>query len=111
MRKQIAHLWLGAATLVIISLTACAPKKDILCRPSPVEMVWYQQDVQDEKTRLDLDACGPIAANRQSIDRCMQSKGYLLIPRTEAELLRVRELQQEDFTAKEILQRLQWQRE
>jgi hypothetical protein len=71
-------------------------------------MVWYQQDTPDSVVRSDLEACRSVANDAGSIGRCMQAKGYLLIPQTERELLRVRSLQHEGFNEEGIAVNLDW---
>jgi HEAT repeat protein len=101
------RLKLFAIGLLTISLMACSLKK-VWYRLRPQDMAWYQQDTPDSVVRSDLDACRSVADDPRSIGHCMQAKGYLLIPRSEKELLRVRSLQDEDFSAEEIAATLHW---
>ena len=71
-------------------------------------MAWYQQDTPDSVVRSDLEACRSVADDPTSIGHCMQARGYLLLPRTETELLRVRSLQDEGFDEEEIAASLHW---
>jgi len=71
-------------------------------------MAWYQQDTPDSVVRSDLEACRSVANDPTSIGHCMQAKGYLLLPRTETELLMVRSLQDEGFSEEEIAASLHW---
>lgn len=90
-----------AIGLLTICLMACNVKR-VWYRLRPPDMAWYQQDTPDSVVRSDLEACRSIADDPRSICHCMQAKGYLLIPRTEIELLRVRSLQDEGFSEEEI---------
>ena len=76
-------------------LMACAPKQ-----------VWYQQDTPDPILRSDLNECRSIAEDLEGISACMQARGYLLIPQSYAELLKVRSLEREGESADEISRRL-----
>jgi len=96
--------------LMICSITACTAK-EIWYKPKSPDMVWYQQDTLDDKMSTDLEECASVSDDLFTIDHCMQSKGYLLIPRTEAELLKVRWLQEEGLTIDEIAEHFQWSRE
>ena len=96
--------------LLTIVLPACSLNslKGVWYRLRPKDMVWYQQDTPDSVMRSDLEACRSVANDAGSIGRCMQAKGYLLIPQTERELLRVRSLQHEGFNEEEIAVSLDW---
>ena len=83
--------------LLILCLTACAPKR-----------VWYQEDIPDSMMKSDLEACRSGMGDEENLALCMRSKGYLQIPQPQAELLAVRSLQEEGLTADEIAERLQW---
>lgn len=102
-----ARLELFAIGLLTICLTACNVKR-AWYRLRPPDMAWYQQDTPDSVARSDLEACGSIADDPTSIGHCMQAKGYLLISRTETELLRIRSLQDEGFNEEEIAASLHW---
>ena len=70
--------------------------------------VWYQQDTLDSTMRTDLAACKSDTTDQTMIAGCMRTKGYLLIPRPQAELLLVRSLQEEGLNDDEIATQLQW---
>jgi hypothetical protein len=91
--------------LLTICLMGCGLKR-VLSRLRGPDMAWYQQDVLDSAVRSDLEACRIVAVDPRGIGHCMQAKGYLLIPRTETELLKVRSLQREGVSAGEIAARL-----
>lgn len=93
--------------LVILASMACTAKQ-VWYRPERPDMVWYQQDTPDSVMRSDFNKCRSVADAHNSIERCMQTKGYLLIPKSEAELLKVRWLQQEGLDVDEIASRLNW---
>lgn len=102
-----ARLKLFVIGLLTICLMACNVKR-VWYRLRPQEMAWYQQDTPDSVVRSDLEACRSVADDDRSIDDCMEAKGYLLIPRTERELLRVRSLQDEGLAEEEIAASLHW---
>jgi len=56
-------------------------------------MVWFQKGVPDRETKSDLEACRYDSSDEKTLGSCMQAKGYLLLPRTEVELLKVKALQ------------------
>jgi HEAT repeat protein len=68
--------------------------------------VWYQQDTPDSVSRSDLNECGSIAEDPEGIAACMQARGYLSLPQSYAELLKVRSLEKAGLGADEISQRL-----
>ena len=84
------------------SLVACAT---IATKP---KQVWYQQDTLDSTMRTDLEACKSDTTDQKMIARCMRTRGYLLIPQPQAELLIVRSLQEEGLNDDEIATQLQW---
>ena len=83
-------------------LVACATT---VTKPNKV---WYQQDTLDSTMRTDLAACKSDTTDQKMIAGCMRTKGYLLIPQPQAELLLVRSLQEEGFNDDEIATQLQW---
>ena len=85
-----------------LSLMACAT---IVTKPNNV---WYQQDTLDSTMRTDLAACESETTDQTMIAECMRTKGYLLIPKPQAELLLVRSLQEEGLNDDEIATQLQW---
>ena len=95
--------------LVVWSITACTAK-EIWYKPESADMVWYQQDTLDDKMSADFEQCASVSYDQFTIDHCMQTKGYLLIPRIEAELLKVRWLREEGLTIDEIAEHFQWSR-
>ncbi len=102
-----AQLKLFAIGLLTICLMACNLRR-VWYRLRPPDMAWYQQDTPDSVMKSDLEGCRSVADDPTSIGHCMQAKGYLLIPRTETELLRVRSLQDEGFNEEEIAASLHW---
>jgi len=80
------------ASLLALFLCSCSVKQ-AWYRLNPPEMVWFQKDVPEEKTTSDLEACRYDSPGENTLRSCMQAKGYLLVPRTEAELLKVKSLQ------------------
>lgn len=91
--------------LLAMCLWACAARH-IWFPPKPSDRVWYQQEASEAATNSDLRECTSIADDGHSVDLCMQQKGYLLLPRSEAELLRVKGLQEEGLCAEEIARQL-----
>ena len=93
--------------LLTLALMSCAaPSKIFHYQPSP-DLVWYRQDASEPATRADLDACqGTVSATR-TLAGCMQGKGYLLMDRPVAELLRVRALKEKGLAPATIADRLQ----
>ncbi len=94
---RIIVLVLFGLSLVACATTATKPKQ-----------VWYQQDTLDSTMRTDLEACKSDTTDQKNIARCMRTKGYLLIPQPQAELLIVRSLQEEGLNDDEIATQLQW---
>ena len=85
-----------------LSLVACATT---VTKP---KQVWYQQDTLDSTMRADLAACKSDTTDPEMIAHCMRTRGYLLIPQPQAELLIVRSLQEEGLSDDEIATQLQW---
>jgi HEAT repeat protein len=81
------------------SLMACA---------TATKQVWYQQDTLDSTTKTDLAACKSDTTDQKMIAGCMRTRGYLLIPQPQAELLMVRSLQEVGLNVDEIATQLQW---
>ena len=94
---KIIVLALSGFSLAACATTATKPKQ-----------VWYQQDILDSTMRTDLEACKSDTTDQTMIARCMRTKGYLLIPQPQAELLIVRSLQEEGLDDDEIATQLQW---
>jgi HEAT repeat protein len=93
--------------LVALALVSCAaPSKIFHYQPSP-DLVWYQSEASDAATRKDLEACQGAASQARTLAGCMQGKGYLLMDRPVAELLRVRALREKGLAAATIAERLQ----
>ena len=84
-----------------LSLMACATA-------TKPKQVWYQQDTLDSTMRTDLVACQSDTTDQKIIAHCMRTRGYLLIPQPQAELLIVRSLQEEGLNDDEIATQLQW---
>jgi HEAT repeat protein len=95
--------------LLAIFLTACGVKS-LWYRLQPEEKVWYQQYTLDREMTLDLASCRSSALDSEDVAVCMQAKGYLLIPKSEAELLMVRSLQKKGLNEEEIAKKLGWNR-
>jgi hypothetical protein len=96
--------------LLTILLPACSIK-GLWYRLQPEEKVWFQQDTPDCEMRSDIASCQSFAGDAGDVAVCMQEKGYLLIPRSEAELLMVRSLQKRGLNQEEIATKLGWNRE
>jgi len=96
--------------LLSIFFLGCSVKK-VWHRLQPEEKVWFQQDASDSEVRSDYTSCRSLALNTGDVAACMQAKGYLLIPKSEAELLMVRSLQKKGLNQKEIATKLGWDRE
>jgi hypothetical protein len=95
------------AILVALALASCAaPSKIFLYQPPP-DLVWYRQDASEAATRADFDACQGVVSAARTLVGCMQGKGYLLVDRPVAELLRVRALKEKGLNAGTIAERLQ----
>lgn len=93
--------------LLTILLPACGVKK-VWYRLHPEEKVWFQQDISDSEMRSHLASCRSFATDGADLGVCMQAKGYLLIPKSEAELLMVRSLQKKGLNEEEIATELGW---
>jgi len=91
-------------TLAVVS---CAAPSKILRYEPPPDLVWYRQDASEVATRADLHACQGAASQTKTPAGCMQGKGYLLMDRPVAELLRVRALKEKGLAAGSIADRLQ----
>jgi hypothetical protein len=91
--------------LLLLFLSACAPGK-FLYHPPQVELVWYRDDTSESATKADLEVCRSAPSPATSPADCMQGKGYLLIDRPVAELLRVRALRAKGLSAGAIAERL-----
>lgn len=91
--------------LFTLFLCSCSVKQ-AWYRLTPPEMVWFQKEVTDGKTQSDLEACRYESPGEKTLRSCMQSKGYLLVPRTEAELLKVKALQNRGIEDRDIAMRL-----
>ncbi len=89
--------------LLAILLPTCSVKK-VWYRLHPEEKVWFQQDTPDSRMRSDQASCG----SSEGLPSCMQAKGYLLIPKSEAELLTVKALQRKGLNEKGIAKELGW---
>lgn len=100
---------LFAIGLLVVCVTACNAKM-VWYRLHPRDMVWFQKGTPDAVMRSDLEACESVPSNGKHVAACMQAKGYLLIPRSEAELLRVRSLQEKGLSERDMAARLQWNR-
>jgi HEAT repeat protein len=87
-------------TLLAFILMACPSKR-----------VWYQQDTTDLLMKSDLEGCTSETEDQKELALCMRAKGYLQIPDSEAELLRVRGLQEQGLNANQIAQRLRWDKD
>ena len=101
---------LFSISLLTICLVGCN-FQSVWYRLRPRDMVWFQKGIPDTEMRSDLEACKYGPSDAKNISSCMQAKGYLLIPRVEAELLRVRSLQEKDLNEKEIAAHLYLNRE
>ena len=93
--------------LLTLSLISCA-KKRVWYRKDTSKKVWYQEDTSDLMMKSDLEGCTSEAEDQKEMALCMRSKGYLLVPNYEAELLKVKSLQQEGLNPDEIAHRLGW---
>jgi hypothetical protein len=91
--------------LLAVLLCSCGTKQ-AWYRHSRPEMVWFQKGVADEKTQSDLETCRHESPGEKTLRRCMQSKGYLLVPRAQAELLKVKSLQNRGVEDKDIAMQL-----
>jgi hypothetical protein len=102
-----AHVnWLLGIALTLSLVSCAAPSKIFRYEPSP-DLVWYRQDASEAATRAELDACQGMVSATRSLAGCMQGKGYLLMDRPVAELLRVRALKEKGLAAGTIAERLQ----
>jgi len=107
MSHMAAKLQLFVLPLLIFSLVAC-PTKRVWYRQDTAERVWYQQDASDLMMKSDLEGCTSETEDQRKLALCMRGKGYLLIPHSEAELLRVRSLQEAGLGPDQIARRLRW---
>jgi HEAT repeat protein len=97
--------------LLLLFLSACAPGRFLYYQPSPVELVWYREDASESATKADIEVCRSAPSPGRSVAGCMQGKGYLLIDRPMAELLRVRALRAKGFSVGAIAGHLQLPRQ
>ncbi|MBW2108327.1 MAG: HEAT repeat domain-containing protein, partial [Deltaproteobacteria bacterium] len=74
------------------------------------DRVWFQKGVPQSTLISDLEACRSEGTDEYSVRHCMKAKGYLWLPRTEAELLQVRTLQEKGLEHQQIASELQWSR-
>jgi len=93
--------------LVILALASCAAPSKIFRYEPSTDLVWYRSDASEAATRADLETCQGMVSAARSLAGCMQGKGYLLMDRPVAELLRVRALKEKGLTAGAIAGRLQ----
>jgi HEAT repeat protein len=100
MPLPVTQIRLVIFALLSLFLATCAPSK----------RVWYQEDISDLMMKSDLEACGTEKENQNRLALCMRGKGYVFVPNSVAELLKVRTLQEEGLNADEIAQRLQWEK-
>ena len=96
----------GIAVLCL-HCAGCVSMTDWYAFPSQ-DMVWYQKGMSVSGTRDDHRKCKENHTRASALRNCMLEKGYVMIPREEAELLRVRALQRKGLNKKEIAQRLHW---
>ncbi len=102
------RLLLGA---LLLSSTSCVPPQRIFREPVPPDLVWYQEDASEDATKTDLEVCASAPPSpARSLAGCMQGKGYLLVDRQVAELLRVRALRAKGLGAGPIAERLKLSR-
>jgi HEAT repeat protein len=97
----------------LLSFISCVPQKVFreLAAPPP-DLVWYQEDASEDATKADLEVCGSAPPSpARSPAGCMQGKGYLLVDRQVAELLRVRALRAKGLSAGAIAERLKLPRQ
>ena len=87
--------------LLTVFLAACSVKR-VWYRLQPEEEVWFQQDTSNDEMRSDLLSCKASAPDTGDVAGCMQAKGYLLMPKSAAELLMVRSLEEEGLGQGEI---------
>lgn len=94
--------------LLSVWLGGCAAKIDWRRPFRYRDMVWYQKGNSDSVMHADLEQCKENLIEAIGIKACMKAKGYIFIPREEAELLRVKSLQQKGMKEKEIAEHLRW---
>jgi HEAT repeat protein len=97
--------------LLLLFLSACAPGRFLYYQPPQVELVWYREDASEGATNADVEVCRSAPSPARSVAGCMQGKGYLLVDRPMAELLRVRALRAKGLSAGAIAGRLQLPRQ
>ena len=97
-----------AVSLFACCVTGCSSLQQAWYQVVPPDMVWYQQDVPEKDVWSDLKACRGESPDQIALHRCMKAKGYLHLPRNEAELLRVKALQNEGLEEREIASELGW---
>ena len=106
-RESTARIKVLLGIFVTLALVSCAAPSKILRYEPPPDLVWYRQDASEVATRADLHACQGAASQTKTPAGCMQGKGYLLMDRPVAELLRVRALKEKGLAAESIADRLQ----
>lgn len=106
-KKQLSTIMASLLRIIVPSLFGLAL---MACATTAIKPkgVWYQQDTPDSTMRTDLAACESNATDQKMIADCMQTRGYVLIPQPQAELLIVRSLQEEGLNDDEIATQLQW---
>ena len=91
---------------LLLCLSSCVPPPQIFREAAPPDLVWYQEDASQDATKADLEVCASAPSPARTPAGCMQGKGYLLIDRQVAELLRVRGLRAKGLSAGAIAERL-----
>ena len=98
--------------VLILSFTSCVPQKVFREVPAPPsDLVWYREDASEDATKADVEVCRSAPSPARSVPGCMQAKGYLLVDRPMAELLRVRALRAKGLSAGAIAEHLQLPRQ
>jgi hypothetical protein len=97
-----------AVGLLTCFATGCSSLRQVWHQIIPPDMVWFQKDASDTEVQSDLEACKYDFSDRKALHNCMQAKGYLLIPQTEAELLKVKSLQDKGLEEQDIASQLGW---
>jgi hypothetical protein len=103
---RITRYTLFALGVLLCFASGCTSLRRAWQQILPPDMVWFQKGVSDEQTQSDLKACRYDSTDKTTLQNCMQSKGYLRLPRSEVELLKVKALQDKGLKEEDIASKL-----
>ncbi|MBW1980689.1 MAG: HEAT repeat domain-containing protein [Deltaproteobacteria bacterium] len=103
MIRLLGNIILAVACLALVSCAGLPPWE----QRAVGDKVWYRQDGSAAASRADLEQCRRLVSDSTEVSRCMEEMGYIQMPRKEAELLRVKNLQHRGLSPAAIAERLQ----